>query len=125
MQNISVRFAKHGGELKPLTVQDGAKYFEFRKEVAEGEIIELYITRIENENDATAGQIAKIHAMIRDLARETGNTFDEMKVTVKEKAGLINPASKECMSFAKCNKKELSDAIQTCIEIGNFIGYYF
>jgi hypothetical protein len=125
MQNISVRFAKHGGELKPLTVQDGAKYFEFRKEVAEGEIIELYITRIENEDDATAGQIAKIHAMIRDLARETGNTFDEMKVTVKEKAGLINPASKECMSFAKCNKKELSDAIQTCIEIGNFIGYYF
>jgi len=125
MQNISVRFAKHGGELKPLTVQDGAKYFEFRKELAEGEEIELFITKIENENDATAGQIAKIHAMIRDLARETGNTFDEMKVTVKEKAGLINPASKECVSFAKCNKKELSDAIQTCIEIGNFIGYYF
>ena len=43
MQNISVRFGKHGGELKPLTVADSAKYFEFKKELAEGEIVELYI----------------------------------------------------------------------------------
>jgi len=125
MQNITVRFVKIGGELKPLTAADGVKYFEFRKELVEGEEIELFITKIENENDATLGQIAKIHAMIRDLARETGNTFDEMKLTVKEKAGLINPASKESKSFAKCSKQEISDAIQTCIEIGNFIGYYF
>jgi len=125
MQNISVRFAKHGGELKPLTIEDGAKYFEFRKELAEGEIIELYITKIENENDHTLGQLAKVHAMIKELARETGHTFEEMKETVKEKAGLVDPASKDYKSFAKCNKKELSDAIQMCIEIGNIIGYYF
>ena len=125
MQNISVRFAKHGGELKPLTVVDSAKYFEFRKELAEGEIIELYITKIENENDHTLGQLAKVHAMIKELARETGHTFEEMKETVKEKAGLVDPASKEYKSCAKCNKKELSDAIQMCIEIGNIIGYYF
>jgi hypothetical protein len=125
MQNISVKFGKHNGELKPLTSADAAKYFEFRKELAEGEIIELYITKIENEDDATAGQIAKVHAMIRDLARETGYTFDEMKTTVKEKAGLVDPASKEYKSFANCSKKELSDAIQNCIEIGNIVGFYF
>lgn len=125
MQNISVKFGKHNGELKPLTVHDSAQYFEFKKQLAEGEIVELYITKIENENDATLGQIAKIHAMIRDLARETGYTFDEMKKTVKEKAGLIDPASKDYKSFAKCSKQEISDAIQTCIEIGNIVGYYF
>jgi hypothetical protein len=125
MQNITVRFDKRSGVLKPLTSSDAAKYFEFKKGLAEGEIVELYITKIDNEDDKTSGQLAKVHAMIRDLARETGHTFEEMKEAVKEKAGLINPASKEYKSFADCDKKELSDAIQMCIEIGNIVGYYF
>ena len=125
MQNITVKFGKHAGQLKLLTSADSAKYFEFQKELSEGEIVEVYITKIENESDATLGQIAKVHAMIRDLARETGYTFEEMKSNVKEKAGLINPASKEYKSFSKCSKQELSDAIQMCIEIGNLVGYYF
>ena len=41
MQNITVRFGKHDGELKPLTTEDAAKYFEFRKELIEGEVIEV------------------------------------------------------------------------------------
>lgn len=125
MQNITVRFGKHDGELKPLTTEDAAKYFEFRKELTEGEVIELYITKIVDEDDKTSGQLAKVHACIRELARETGATFEEMKETVKEKAGLVDPASNEYKSFSQCTKKELSDAIQICIEIGNFIGYYF
>ena len=125
MQNITVRFGKHDGELKPLTTEDAAKYFEFRKELTEGEVIELYITKIVDEDDKTSGQLAKVHACIRELARETGATFEEMKETVKEKAGLVDPASHQYKSFSECNKKELSDAIQICIEIGNFIGYYF
>ena len=125
MQNISVRFGKHNGELKPLTSTDAAKYFEFRKQLEEGEIIELYITKVENENDATLGQLAKVHAMIKELARETGDSFDDMKLVVKQKAGLLDPASKEFKSFGKCSKKELSDAIQSCMDIGNIIGFYF
>lgn len=125
MQNITVRFGKHSGKLKLLTSNDAAKYFQFEKDLAEGEIVEVYITKIEDENDKTSGQLAKVHACIRELARETGHTFEEMKETVKEKAGLIDPASKEYKSFSDCNKKELSDAIQMCIEIGNIVGYYF
>jgi len=125
MQNISVKFGKHNGELKPLTIADAGTFFDFRKELAEGEIVEFYITKIENEDDATAGQIAKVHAMIRDLARETGSTFDDIKLVIKQKAGLMDPASKEFKSFGKCSKKEVSDAIQVCIDTGNLIGYYF
>jgi hypothetical protein len=125
MQNITVRFGKHGGKLKLLTSNDAAKYFQLEKDLAEGEIVEVYITKIENEDDKTSGQLAKVHACIRELARETGHTFEEMKETVKEKAGLIDPASKEYKSFSDCNKKELSDAIQMCVEIGNIVGYYF
>jgi hypothetical protein len=125
MQNITVRFGKHSGKLKLLTSNDAAKYFQLEKDLAEGEIVEVYITKIENEDDKTSGQLAKVHACIRELARETGHTFKEMKETVKEKAGLIDPASKEYKSFSDCNKKELSDAIQMCVEIGNIVGYYF
>jgi len=125
MQNITVRFGKNSGKLKLLTSDDAAKYFQFEKDLAEGEIVEVYITKIENEDDKTSGQLAKVHACIRELARETGHTFEEMKETVKEKAGLIDPASKEYKSFSDCNKKELSDAIQMCVEIGNIVGYYF
>jgi hypothetical protein len=125
MQNITVRFGKNSGKLKLLTTEDAAKYFQFEKDLAEGEVVEVYITKIENEDDKTSGQLAKVHACIRELARETGHTFEEMKEIVKEKAGLYDPASKKYKSFADCDKKELSDAIQTCIELGNIIGYYF
>ena len=125
MQNITVRFGKNSGKLKLLSSEDATKYFQFEKDLAEGEIVEVYITKIVNEDDKTSGQLAKVHACIRELARETGHTFEEMKETVKEKAGLIDPASKEYKSFSDCNKKELSDAIQMCIEIGNIVGYYF
>jgi hypothetical protein len=125
MQNITVRFGKRGSKLKLLTIEDATKYFQLEKDLAEGEIVEVYITKIENEDDKTSGQLAKVHACIRELARETGHTFEEMKEIVKEKAGLIDPASKEYKSFSDCNKKELSDAIQMCVEIGNIVGYYF
>lgn len=125
MQNISVKFGKHNGELKPLTSNDAAKYFEFKKELAEGEIVELYVTKIANEDDATLGQLAKVHAMIKELSIETGSTFDEMKLVIKDKAGLLDPATKEFKSFANCSKKELSAAIQSCIDVGDFIGFYF
>ena len=125
MENITVKFGKHNGEIKPLTITDAAMYNQFKKDLVDGEIIELYITKLSDEDDKTIGQLAKVHACIRDLSRFTGHTFEEMKDAVKEKAGLYNPASKEYKSFSECSKIELSDAIQICIEIGNTVGYYF
>jgi hypothetical protein len=125
MQNITVKFGKHNGELKPLTVADATFYNQFKNDLADGEMIELYITKLSDEDDKTIGQLAKVHACIRDLARFTGHTFEEMKDAVKEKAGLYDPASKEYKSFAECSKTELSDAIQICIDIGNTVGFYF
>ena len=125
MQNITVKFKKHEGQLVLLTSKDVAFYGEFKKELEEGDIVEMYITKITEEDDRTLGQLAKVHAMIKELARETGHTFEEMKETVKEKAGLVDPASNEYKSFAVCSKKELSDAIEMCTEIGLIVGYYF
>jgi hypothetical protein len=76
MQNITVRFGKNSGKLKLLTSDDAAKYFQFEKDLAEGEIVEVYITKIENEDNKTSGQLAKVHACIRELARETCGSWN-------------------------------------------------
>jgi hypothetical protein len=46
------------------------------------------------------------------MAKESGYTFDEMKVIVKQASGL------EDKSFADCSKDELMLAIEACIQIG-------
>lgn len=66
-------------------------------------------------------QISKLHKCIRELADYSGNTLDEMKLYVKEEAGLIEGESHK--SFADCSKEELSRAIETCISIGDKIGF--
>jgi hypothetical protein len=77
---------------------------------------------------ATAAQLAKIHANIRELANETGHTFEEIKLIVKEKSGLCINKKIEgeeitlCKSFGDCSREELNLAIQASIEIGENLG---
>ena len=76
---------------------------------------------IANDDGSTA-QIAKIHAMIRELANTIGYTFSEMKLQTKRQAGLCfnKGGSEYCKSFAECSKSELNLVIQELIEIGDF-----
>lgn len=114
------------GQLTPASTSDAARLKLFNKSVQEGETIEVYLTRITN-NDKTLGQLAKVHTLIRELAAHTGHTFDEMKNQVKFKAGLFSYIDKENVSlksFSDCSKDELATAIDTCFEIGHLIGFY-
>jgi hypothetical protein len=54
---------------------------------------------------------------IRELAAESGHTFDEMQTLVKMKAGLC--WEDHCKSFGDCSSEELNLAIQAVIEIGD------
>ena len=83
---------------------------DIEKDLAEGEIVEVYITKIVNEDDKTSGQLAKVHACIRELARETGHTFEEMKETVKEKAGKLADKAEEFAGNAVASVKEKVNA---------------
>ena len=69
-------------------------------------------------------QLARVHAMIREIASELGYTFEEVKLQVKRKAGLcfVKNNVEHCKSFAKCDKEELNLAIQAAMEIGDFSG---
>ena len=119
MNNI-VKLEKKNGKLVYVDPKEKLKYEIFIDNLAEGEIIEMYMEL--STPDGTAAQIVKVHACIRELAKESGYTFDEMKVVVKEKAGLIINKGKtqNIKSFTDCSKDELSQTIQACIEIGEF-----
>jgi hypothetical protein len=126
MHNTIVNYIKKDGQLVPASENDAAKLKLFSMSLKEGDNIEVYLS-MTNNVDKTAGQLAKVHALIRELAAYTGHTFDEMKDEIKRKAGLYiitgtRSSDKQLKSFGDCSKEELSSAIESCIEIGHMLG---
>ena len=111
---------KVDGELVHTIKARGTLYKKWLDELPEDTKIEIFVS-ISNDDGSTA-QIAKIHAMIRELANTIGYTFSEMKLQVKRQAGLCfnKGGSEYCKSFAECSKSELNLVIQELIEIGDF-----
>ena len=100
----------------------GNKYQKFLNDQPEGAKLEIFIGV--SGDKGSNPQLARLHAMIREIAQEIGYTFEEAKLVVKRKAGLCFTKNKEeyCKSFGQCDKDELNLAIQACIEIGDFSG---
>jgi hypothetical protein len=91
----------------------------FLQQVPEGSKVTITY-EIVHDNGSYA-QLSKLHKCIRELAEYSGNTLDEMKMYIKEECGLIEGDDQK--SFADCSKEELSRAIETCISIGEKIGF--
>jgi hypothetical protein len=81
----------------------------------------IIITYEVQNDDASYAQVSKVHKHIRELASYTGDSFEDMKLQVKLRAGLCN--NSDCKSFADCSKEEVSMAIQASIEIGELVGF--
>ena len=115
---FSGRLIKKDGKLTYAGPQDKLAYDIFISKLEEGQIVEMYIDLA--NADHSKAQLAKVHACIRELAKESGYTFEEMKLLVKKQSGLCMEAEGmlECKSFADCSKDELVLAIEACIEIG-------
>lgn len=99
----------------------------FCSQVPEGQIVECFYEV--QHDDGTLPQLAKLHAMIRSLSTHVGETVENMKLLVKDRAGLCiarEVSGKEyflAKSFSECSKEELSLAIQAAIEIGEQINF--
>jgi hypothetical protein len=81
------------------------------------------------KDDHSLVQLAKVHALIRELAHCTGNDFEDVKLEVKRRAGLtVKSKDSEgktlemVKSFADCSKDQISMAIQSCIDLGTEFG---
>jgi len=115
---FSGKLVKKDGKLTYSHPKDKLAYDLFVQKLSEGQEVEMYIDLA--NADHSRAQINKIHACIRELAKESGYTFEEMKLLVKKQTGLCYEAEGqfECKSFADCSKDEIMLAIETCIEIG-------
>jgi hypothetical protein len=115
---LSVKLVKKDGKLTYPDDKSRLAYQIFLDKIPEGQKIEMYLDLA--NADHSKAQLAKVHACIRELAKESGYTFEEMKLLVKKQSGLCMEAEGvlECKSFADCSKDELVLAIEACIEIG-------
>jgi hypothetical protein len=104
------KYIKKNGKITHNSLEDKTKYDIFLNKISEGQILDMYIDLA--SADQSKAQLAKVHACIRELAKESGYTFEEMKLIIKEYAGL------EEKSFADCSKSDLMLAIEACIQIG-------
>jgi len=123
---LHCKFTKTDGQLKPNTPQ---KYKMFLDSMEEGDIADVFLEF--SEDDGTLAQLAKIHACIRELAKETGDTYADMKLTIKRECGLCVKKEFEgemymiCRSFGDASLEELSLAIQAIITAGEMVGINF
>jgi hypothetical protein len=112
-----------------LSSNNPEKYKLFIDSMEEGQMAEIFLES--NIDDGTLTQLAKVHACIRELAKETGYTFEDMKLEIKRQAGLCVKKVFEgenymvCKSFGDCSKDELSLAVQAIIQTGETVGINF
>ena len=126
-QHLNGKYKKERGLLKPLTIANMKQYELFVSNIPEGAVVEFFYEV--QHDDGTLPQLAKLHVMIKQLSTHIGETAENMKLLVKDRAGLCiarEVSGKEyflAKSFADCSRDELSLAIQAAIEIGEEVNF--
>lgn len=122
---LELRFIKKGNSIVYIYPSDEVLYNKTIKELPEGTRLTAMFEM--SSQDGTMGQLAKLHACIRQLALHLGYDFVDMKTYIKSISGFITTkliAGKEISrikSFGDCSKEELGFAIQMCIQFGQTV----
>lgn len=125
--HFSGKYIKKNGKLEFVTLSNSKQFEIFLSHIKDGQIVEVFYE--EQHDDGTLPQLAKIHVLIKQLAMHIGETVENMKLLIKDRAGLCiarEVSGKEyflAKSFAECSREELSLAIQAAIEIGEEVGF--
>jgi hypothetical protein len=128
-QHLNGKYRKINGILEPTSVGTRKQYELFVSNLKDGAIVEFFYE--EEHDDGTLPQLAKIHVMIKHLSMHIGESVENMKLLVKDRAGLCiarEVSGKEyflAKSFADCSREELALAIQAATEIGEQVGFIF
>lgn len=113
---FSAKLKMQNGKLVYPKKMDKLAFKLFTEKLSEGQEVDMFMSI--SDAQGSGAQISKVHTCIRELAKESGYSFDDMKKLVKDKAGLL--IANDYKSFGECDKSELNLAIQACIEIGEF-----
>lgn len=115
---FSFKLTKNNGKLVYINESTKISYQLFIDKLQEGQEVEVFMGL--TSDTGSLAQLAKVHACIRELAKESGYTFEEMKFIVKKHSGLCYDAgdAEYCKSFKDCSKDELAMAIESAIELG-------
>lgn len=115
---FSFKLTKTNGKLVYINENTKISYQLFLDKLQEGQEVEVFMGL--TSDTGSLAQLAKVHACIRELAKETGYTFEEMKFIVKKHSGLCydGGGAEYCKSFKDCSKDELAMAIESAIELG-------
>ena len=124
MQNVEIRLVKKDGKLVFKEAIGGTRYKQFTESLEEGQVVNSYYSVELDDSEKTLGQLAKVHVLIKQLAKDIGYTVGEMKDLVKDESSLIvyDKGEPEYKSFKDCSKSELQTAIEACISIGKNVG---
>ena len=112
---------KKNSKLGYSNKKDKLLYDLFVDKIKEGEEVEIFVCI--KGHKANVAQISKVHASIRVIAMELGYSFEDMKLLVKQRAGLCFEVEDDdkrkvvCKSFADCSSHEISLAIQACNDL--------
>ena len=120
--NLFLKLSVKNGELHFPAKINKTRFNTFLKSLPNGTRLEMFISA--SDDNGTNAQLARLHAMIREIANDLGYTFQEVKMMVKRHTGLcfMRNNTEYCKSFADCDKAELNLAIQECIRLGDFNG---
>lgn len=115
---FSFKLTKSDGKLVYINENTKISYQLFLDKLEEGQEVEVFMGL--TSDTGSLAQLAKVHACIRELAKETGYTFEEMKFIVKKHSGLCydGGGAEYCKSFKDCSKDELAMAIESAIALG-------
>lgn len=115
------------GVMSPSSPKEEQKFYRMLHSLKPGNKVNAMYEVIKDDHSLV--QLAKVHALIRELSHCTGNTFEDVKLEVKRKAGLTvktkdseGKSLEVVKSFADCSKEQLSLAIEVCIQLGSDFG---
>lgn len=114
---LNIKLTKENGKLIHKDASDASLYKIFMESLEEGQSVDVFFDA--HVDSGTYAQISKLKVSIRELANESGDSFEEMQNIVKERAGLC--WEDHCKSFGDCSIEELNLAIQAAIEIGDYL----
>ena len=109
---------KKEGKLKFKLNAHKVLFDKFIEQLPENTDVEIFYNV--QSDIASLPAIARVHVMLRELAKEIGVSEEDIKTQAKRKSGFCNKDG--CKSIGDMETSEIATLSETIIEMGDFVG---